>query len=404
MFTVVTGFGHHQYRCYFDFITSYERGYETETATVLMRGKARNHSKQHFSGDGEDHHQPSAWNRQAVDGLGESRRSGESTPHGGGNRRLHQGETKEKEAGKAQLESALKIAENWAKSVEEEENNGDGFTVVSHKKRRRESGSSGTTGAQSSGAVPRRVTTTTPRGNTPRMRSPQVQEIKTTRAHIADPKAQQASSTQEYCVYIEQCSDFSPYQYLRAVDAVVGGPRNILQITRMNGHALQPYGRVTSIALMQFKLGEYTYADGRREAFVLLNNGVTLGHLPTRLDIRTKGDTLPAFLTFGIKCSNQGSQHPLLQLWRCRFLHLRPLPILWRYPMLVLQTRLCPIDQLILGLLHWHPQPQLWRHYLLLQRPLLHLQRCQVLVPRLTLRPVGSLSLILLGRRRLLLM
>ncbi|UYV73933.1 hypothetical protein LAZ67_11001499 [Cordylochernes scorpioides] len=189
-----------------------------------------------------------------------------------------------------------------------------------------------------------------------------VQEVKATRAHIADARAQQVSSTQEKCVYIEHCPDFTPLHYLQAVDKVVGGAENIIQLTRMNGHvlvglatkalaarlvdrgleiegttlrtfsfrkraerlvignlpffvedvatidALRPYGRVTSIAPMQFKAGEYAYKDGRREDYILLHNGVKLEKLPTRLDIKTKGDTLPAFLTFGTECSKCNRQ------------------------------------------------------------------------------------------------
>ncbi|UYV63777.1 K02A2.6-like [Cordylochernes scorpioides] len=112
---------------------------------------------------------------------------------------------------------------------------------------------------------------------------------------------------------------------------VVGGARNIIQLTRMNGHvlfgkitignlpfyvedavvidALSPYGRVTSITPKQLKVGEYGYTKGRREAYILLHDGMKLEKLPTRLVIKTKGDTWPAFLTFGIRCSkchNQG--------------------------------------------------------------------------------------------------
>ncbi|UYV66456.1 hypothetical protein LAZ67_4001736 [Cordylochernes scorpioides] len=122
----------------------------------------------------------------------------------------------------------------------------------------------------------------------------------------------------------KHCSDFTPYHYLQAVDKVVGGARNINQLTRMNGHvlvgqttmilaerlideghdiegvilrtfpfrkrsekltirylpfyvedaviidALRPYGRVTSIGP---KAGEYGYTDSGREAYILLHDG-----------------------------------------------------------------------------------------------------------------------------------
>ncbi|UYV79383.1 hypothetical protein LAZ67_17002403, partial [Cordylochernes scorpioides] len=152
--------------------------------------------------------------------------------------------------------SAVKPVMNWAESVEERDDNGEGFTVVKHKKRHRESGSSGTTAAQTSGAGPRRATTTATRRSPIGMRSPHVQEVKITRAHFADAKARQAFSTQELCVYIEHCPDFSPYQYLRAVDAVVGGPKNIIQLTRINGHV--------HVELNSRVLAESPSARGRR--------------------------------------------------------------------------------------------------------------------------------------------
>ncbi|UYV66454.1 hypothetical protein LAZ67_4001734 [Cordylochernes scorpioides] len=112
-----------------------------------------------------------------------------------------------------------------------------------------------------------------------------------------------------------------------AVDKVVGGARNIIQLTRMNGHvlvgqttmilaerlidegheiegvilrtfpfrkrsekltirylpfyvedaviidALRPYGRVTSFGPKQLKAGEYGYTDGGREAYILFHDG-----------------------------------------------------------------------------------------------------------------------------------
>ncbi|UYV63163.1 hypothetical protein LAZ67_2003324 [Cordylochernes scorpioides] len=155
-------------------------------------------------------------------------------------------------------------------------------------------------------------------------------EVKTTRAHIAEARTRQASSTQEQCVFIEHCPDFAPYQYLRAIDRMVRGAGQIIQLTRMNGHvlvgladknlaerliekglqiegtvlrtfpfrrqsekitignlpfyvedaviinALSPFGHVTSIAPKQLKAGEYSYTDGRREAYILLHDGMKL--------------------------------------------------------------------------------------------------------------------------------
>ncbi|UYV68950.1 hypothetical protein LAZ67_6001761 [Cordylochernes scorpioides] len=55
-------------------------------------------------------------------------------------------------------------------------------------------------------------------------------------------------------------------------------------------------------------MGEFAFSDGRREAFILLHEGVRLETLPARLTIQSKGDTLSAFLSFGIKCSKCGRQ------------------------------------------------------------------------------------------------
>ncbi|UYV84690.1 hypothetical protein LAZ67_X003111 [Cordylochernes scorpioides] len=43
--------------------------------------------------------------------------------------------------------------------------------------------------------------------------------------------------------------------------------------------------------------------DGGWELFILLNEGVKLERLPTRLNINYKGEILPAFLVYGVKCS-----------------------------------------------------------------------------------------------------
>ncbi|UYV70784.1 Transposase [Cordylochernes scorpioides] len=65
---------------------------------------------------------------------------------------------------------------------------------------------------------------------------------------------------------------------LKAIDKEVGGARHIFQLTRKNGHVLQ------------LKAGVYGYTDDRRDA-----------------DIKTKGDTVPSFLTFGIRWLEQGN-------------------------------------------------------------------------------------------------
>ncbi|UYV78493.1 hypothetical protein LAZ67_16001754 [Cordylochernes scorpioides] len=166
------------------------------------------------------------------------------------------------------------------------------------------------------------------------------QQFKATRANIADAKARQTSSTQDNYIFVEVCPDISSYKYLQAIDKLVGGPRNITQFNKMNMHyivglaskdlasrllgsdldiegtllkifpyrkraerivvanlpgfvedsavveALHPYGKVTSIAPILIKMGEYAFTDGRREAFILLHKDIKLENLPTRLDIK----------------------------------------------------------------------------------------------------------------------
>ncbi|UYV81428.1 hypothetical protein LAZ67_20001166 [Cordylochernes scorpioides] len=63
---------------------------------------------------------------------------------------------------------------------------------------------------------------------------------------------------------------------------------------------------------MQLKAGEYGYTDGRREAYILLHDGIKIERLPTRLDIKTKGDTLPAFLTLGIRHEKKSFLHRIV--------------------------------------------------------------------------------------------
>ncbi|UYV84602.1 hypothetical protein LAZ67_X002780 [Cordylochernes scorpioides] len=329
---------------------------------------------------------------------------------------------------------AIQAQRNWADSIEDVNPEiEDGFTVVQGKNRRRGSAKSCTF-------------------------------LQRQRHQNQSPTAivDGASSTEKQCIYIEHCPEIQPYHYLKAIDKVVGGASSIIQITRMNGHflmglankslaerlinqglevegmllktfpfrkrsvkitignlpffvgdasvidALSPYGRVTSIAPKQLKADEYVYTDGRREAFIVLHDGMNIERLPTRLDLSIKGEACPAFLTFGIRCSrcyNQGHRRadcPLLagqstgprqasptsptdvpssnapelpDSHRPNLLRQRLLIQLWRSPALFPRPELRPIDLLRLGHLHQHPQLHLWRCRLLHQRPLLHLGR-----------------------------
>ncbi|UYV73898.1 ZKSCAN1 [Cordylochernes scorpioides] len=215
---------------------------------------------------------------------------------------------------------------NWADSEMAEVDSNDGYTVVKGKK-----------GA----SLQRR---STPLGSLAGLlRSP------------APSSARQATTNHENYIFVELCPDIPDYSYLWAIGDLVGGPKNITHFGRMNGHyivglasrnlasrlveeglniegtllkvfpfrkraeriivanlpgfvedativqALRRYGDITSIAPIMIKMGEFAFSDGRREAFILLHEGVRLETLPTRLTIHSKGDTLSAFLSFGIK-------------------------------------------------------------------------------------------------------
>ncbi|UYV71156.1 hypothetical protein LAZ67_8001931 [Cordylochernes scorpioides] len=249
---------------------------------------------------------------------------------------------------------------NWADSEMTEVGANDDFIVVKGKKRRRGSTSPEHAARQPNKPGEQRSSQQRKRPTGPRAVPPQ--EIKATRVNIADARARQATTNHENYVFVELCPDIPDYSYLKAMSTLLGGPRSITQFHRMNGHfivgladkklanrlvadgleiegtslrvfpfrkraerivvanlpgfvedstivnTLGQFGKVTSIAPILVKMGEFTFTDGRREAFILLRDGVRLETLPTRLTIHSKGDTLSAFLSFGIKCSKCGKQ------------------------------------------------------------------------------------------------
>ncbi|UYV80604.1 hypothetical protein LAZ67_19000927 [Cordylochernes scorpioides] len=257
---------------------------------------------------------------------------------------------------------AARVLGSWADSIEDQgPGEDDDFTVVKNKKRRRESPGSPAAAAPSSG--------TRGAGATRRPRSstgwaPRAEEIRTTRAHIVEARVRQASSTEDHCVYVERSPELEPFHYMRAIERMFGGTREVFQLTKMNGHflvglanrgmaerlvneglevegtlhrafpfrkraeritvgnlpffvgdaavisALSSFGRVTSLAPKLMKAGPYIYNDGRREAFIILREGMTIERLPTRLDITIKGEAWPAYLSSGIRCSRcRGQGH-----------------------------------------------------------------------------------------------
>ncbi|UYV61630.1 hypothetical protein LAZ67_1005654, partial [Cordylochernes scorpioides] len=263
---------------------------------------------------------------------------------------------------KSPFNGVIEAQRTWANSSEDvNPASENGFTVVKGKKRRRGSAESPEAAAHSSNA---RRSGTNHRQRTSTERVPRAQEIKTTRTHIVEARARQASSTEEHCLYIEHCPELEPYHYLKAIDEMVGGTSDVVQIAKVNGHlllglsnkalaerlineglevegmslktfpfyrraaritignlpffvkdasvidALLPYGRITSIVPKQLKAGKYVYTDGRREAYIVPHDGINIESLPARLDIRIKGEAWPMYLTSGIRCSRcQGQGH-----------------------------------------------------------------------------------------------
>ncbi|UYV68056.1 hypothetical protein LAZ67_5002932 [Cordylochernes scorpioides] len=236
---------------------------------------------------------------------------------------------------------ALTAATNWAEQMEASETDEDGFTVVKHKRRRRESPSRPVE-QRSSGVATSRRTGPTPRRRPPAGGATGVQMIRATRADIADARARQRSSTEDNCVFVEHCPDFGSTHYLQAVEELVGGAGNVLQVMKMDGRmlvglstkalaerlirdgldighthlrafpfkkraeritvgnlpffvddaavieALKPYGDVTSIVPIRLRAGRYTFTDGRREAFILLKEGIALEKIPTASSSETR--------------------------------------------------------------------------------------------------------------------
>ncbi|UYV74533.1 hypothetical protein LAZ67_12000024, partial [Cordylochernes scorpioides] len=198
---------------------------------------------------------------------------------------------------------AARALRNWADCPEDQGPGADDdFTVVRTKKRRRESANSPTAAAPSSNIGGAR---TSRRPQSSAGSVPRAQEVRTTRAHITEARARQASSPEDHCVYLEHGPELQPFHYLRALDRMLGGTAGVIQVSKDSAiiSALKPYGRVTSIAPKLMKAGPYTYNDGRREAFIVLREGMTAERLPTRLEIPIKGEAWPAYLSSGIKCS-----------------------------------------------------------------------------------------------------
>ncbi|UYV69619.1 hypothetical protein LAZ67_6004108, partial [Cordylochernes scorpioides] len=183
-----------------------------------------------------------------------------------------------------------------------------------------------------------------------------VTRIKSNRQQQELAKSRSAAATFDQSCFIEWCPDFHQVQYMKALEQMMG-KSSVYQLMRMSGHvlvtlsstekverlieegltigstllrafpyrkkaekiiignlpiavkdedivaALRPYCKVASIAYEVVTCEGYTWTTGSREAFVLLNEGRKLHQLPAKLVIISKGESTPAYVTYGVRCS-----------------------------------------------------------------------------------------------------
>ncbi|UYV72285.1 K02A2.6-like, partial [Cordylochernes scorpioides] len=177
-------------------------------------------------------------------------------------------------------------------------------------------------------------------------------------------KARSAAATFDQCCLVEWSADFHPVQYIMALEQLLG-KSSVYQLMKMSGQvlvglasvdlaerlveegltigatllkafsyrqkpekivvgnlplairdddviaALRPYCRVVSLTHEVVSSGGYTWTTGNREAFVLLNEGRKLHQLPAKLMIISKGESTPAYITYGVRCNKCYRQgHP----------------------------------------------------------------------------------------------
>ncbi|UYV83816.1 hypothetical protein LAZ67_X000269 [Cordylochernes scorpioides] len=179
---------------------------------------------------------------------------------------------------KSPFNGVIEAQRTWANSSEDvNPASENGFTVVKGKKRRRGSAESPEAAAHSSNA---RRSGTNHRQRTSTERVPRAQEIKTTRTHMVEARARQASSTEEHCLYIEHCPELEPYHYLKAIDEMVGGTSDVVQIAKVNGHLLLG---LSNKALAERLINEGLEVEGmslKTFPFYKRAARITIGNLP----------------------------------------------------------------------------------------------------------------------------
>ncbi|UYV78963.1 hypothetical protein LAZ67_17000507 [Cordylochernes scorpioides] len=183
-----------------------------------------------------------------------------------------------------------------------------------------------------------------------------VTAIKNSRQQQDLAKAMSAAATFDQCCLVEWSADFHPVQYMMALEQMLG-KSSVYQLMKMSGQilvglasvglaerlveegltigttllkvfpyrqrpeniivgnlplaikdedvvaTLRPYCRVVSLTHEVVASGGYTWTTGYREAFILLNEGMKLHQLPAKLVIVSKGESTPAYITYGVRCS-----------------------------------------------------------------------------------------------------
>ncbi|UYV78685.1 hypothetical protein LAZ67_16002386 [Cordylochernes scorpioides] len=244
-------------------------------------------------------------------------------------------------------------SENWAEQVEaaEKDNNTEPFESVHRKKRKRFDSKS-----QRAQIVRPDASSPKPSGQLRRTTKESVTHVRNTRQQQALNKARSEATSFDQCCYVEWCADFHHVHYMKALEELLGKD-SVYQLMKKSGHAmvalasiekaerlvengltinntflrafpyrrkaekiilgnlpiavreediieaLRPYCRVVFLAYEVVSCNGYTWTTGNREAFVLLNEGRKLHQLPAKLVIISKGESTPAYVTYGVRCS-----------------------------------------------------------------------------------------------------
>ncbi|UYV72629.1 hypothetical protein LAZ67_10000107, partial [Cordylochernes scorpioides] len=183
-----------------------------------------------------------------------------------------------------------------------------------------------------------------------------VTHIRTSRQQQDLAKARSAAATFDHCCFIEWSPDFHQVQYMKALEQMLD-KSSVHQLMKMSGHVLvtlssaekverlieegltigstllrafsyrkraekiiignlpiavkdddivatlRPYCKVASMAYEIVTCEGYSWTTGSREAFIFMNEGLKIHQLPVKLEIKSRGETTPAYISYGVKCS-----------------------------------------------------------------------------------------------------